>query len=152
MTRILGWWPRLLARPGADAGRRFTLELLPGTLAICRLPADATIPAWARPGRFLAIVHTTAELSVTCAAELVPHDVVATRDWRALELRGPFEHTLVGILVEVATPLARAGVSIMPMATYDTDYVLVRAPQLMLAVAALRAAGHIVTEPAAPAG
>jgi hypothetical protein len=133
----------------AQPVRRFTLALLPGTLAICRLSAEATVPTWAQAQPFLAIVRTTAELSVTCAAELVPDDVVATRDWRALELRGPFEHTLVGILVEVATPLAHAGVSIMPMATYDTDYVLVRAPQLALAIATLREAGHAVNETAA---
>jgi hypothetical protein len=129
--------------------RHLTLDLLPGTLAICRLSAEADVPTWAREQPFLAIVRTTTELSVTCAAELVPGDVVATRDWRALELRGPFEHTLVGILVEVATPLAHAGVSIMPMATYDTDYVLVRAPQLALAIATLREAGHAVNETAA---
>jgi hypothetical protein len=129
--------------------RHLTLALLPGTLAICRLAAEATVPAWAQAQPFLAVVRTTAELSVTCAAELVPDGVVATRDWRALELRGPFEHTLVGILLDVAIPLAQAGVSIMPMATYDTDYVLVRAPQLALAIATLRGAGHAVHEPAA---
>jgi hypothetical protein len=35
----------------------------------------------------------------------------------------------------------------MPIATYDTDYVLVRSSQLALAIATLRAAGHTVVEP-----
>jgi hypothetical protein len=130
----------------ADDARRFTLELLPGELAICRLPGEAPVPAWASSGSVAAIVRTRSELSVTCAQESVPPEVVASRDWRALELRGPFDHGLVGILVEVATPLARAGVSIMPIATYDTDYVLVRTSQLGAAMAALRAAGHTVLE------
>jgi hypothetical protein len=34
----------------------------------------------------------------------------------------------------------------MPIATYDTDYALVRGTQLALAVATLRAAGHIVLD------
>jgi Uncharacterized conserved protein len=125
-----------------------TLELLPGSLAICRFPPDASVPPWASGGPLLAVVRTKAELSVTCAEESMPATLEASRDWRALELRGPFDHGLVGVLLEVAAPLARAKVSIMPIATYDTDYVLVRASQLALAVATLRAAGHTVLEPA----
>ena|SRR5688500_12439203 len=41
-------------------------------------------------------------------------------------------------------PLARAGISILALATFDTDYLLVREPDLGRAVAALRAAGHHV--------
>jgi hypothetical protein len=104
------------------------------------------VPSWASGGPLLAIVRTTKELSVTCAEELLPSTLRASRDWRAFELRGPFEHELVGVLLEVAAPLARAKVSIMPIATYDTDYVLVRASQLALAIATLRAAGHTVLD------
>lgn len=128
-----------------SARRPLTLDLLPQTLAICRFAPDAAVPAWAGGSAFLAIVRTTSELSVTCAEELLPTTFDASRDWRALVLRGPFDHALVGILVEVAAPLARARVPIMPIATYDTDYVLVRAAQLPLAVATLRAAGHTVS-------
>jgi hypothetical protein len=132
----------------AASGRRvLTLELLPGPLAICRFAPDAPVPTWASGGVLLAIVRTKRELSVTCAEELVPPTLGASRDWRALELRGPFDHGLVGVLLEVAAPLARAKVSIMPIATYDTDYVLVRSSQLALAIATLRAAGHTVVEP-----
>lgn len=121
-----------------------TLRLLPDELAICRLTPGSPIPAWATAGPFFAVVRTSAELSVMCAAELVPPEVTATREWRVLELQGPFDFALVGIMVAVATPLATAGVSIMPVATYDTDYVLVRATQLDLAIATLRSAGHTV--------
>jgi hypothetical protein len=129
-----------------DSRRILTLELLRGPLAICRFAPDAPIPAWASGGALLAIVRTKGELSVTCAEELVPPTLDASRDWRALELRGPFDHGLVGVLLEVAAPLARAKVSIMPIATYDTDYVLVRSSQLALAIATLRAAGHTIVE------
>jgi uncharacterized protein len=131
----------------SNPGRRMlTLDLLPETFAICRFPADAPVPAWAATSPFLAVVRTKRELSVTCAEELLPATLDASRDWRGLELRGPLDHGLVGILVDVAAPLARARVPIMPIATYDTDYILVRAPQLALAVATLRAAGHTVVD------
>jgi hypothetical protein len=48
------------------------------------------------------------------------------------------------VLVAIAEPLAKAGVSIMPIATFDTDYVLVREEQLLLATRALVEAGHRV--------
>jgi hypothetical protein len=126
--------------------RRLSLEMLPGTFAICRLTADEPIPAWATARPFFAVVRTSAELSVMCAAELVPADIRASRVWRALRVLGPFDFDLVGIMLAVAAPLAKAGVSIMPVATYDTDYVLVRTAQLEAAVFALRAAGHTVLE------
>ena len=129
-----------------DSRRLLTMALLPGPLAICRFGPDEPVPAWASGGVLLAIVRTKKELSVTCAEELVPPTLSASRDWHALELRGPFDHGLVGVLLEVAAPLARAKVSIMPIATYDTDYVLVRGAQLALAIATLRAAGHTVLD------
>jgi uncharacterized protein len=36
-------------------------------------------------------------------------------------LDGPFELGLVGVLASVAVPLAQSGVSILAIATYDTD-------------------------------
>jgi hypothetical protein len=52
----------------------------------------------------------------------------------------------VGILVAILNPLAEAGISIFAVSTYDTDYVLVREPELAPALAVLRAAGHSVRE------
>ena len=63
---------------------------------------------------------------------------------RALRLVGPFAFTGVGVLLRVAAPLADAGVGILPVATFDTDYVLVPEARLPDALAALRAAGHAV--------
>ena len=53
---------------------------------------------------------------------------------------------LVGILVSVAVPLAQSNIGILPIATYETDYVLVRDLQLVDAVKALRFAGFDVVE------
>ena len=50
------------------------------------------------------------------------------------------------MLLRVAVPLADAGISILPVATFDTDYVLVKERDLTAAVAALRASGHTVAE------
>jgi hypothetical protein len=49
---------------------------------------------------------------------------------------------MIGVLASVATPLAESEVSVLAIATYDTDYVLVRESQLDLAKEALRERGH----------
>lgn len=125
-----------------------TLEVLPEPLTVCRLAPDAAIPAWATGAPFWSVTRTTDELSVICPASRVPPGVGARDDgWRALKLVGPFAFSEVGVLLRIAAPLAEAGVSILPVATYDTDYVLVRGAQLPAALGALRAAGHLVRTP-----
>ena len=121
------------------------LDVLPETLAICRLAADAPVPDWATARAFVAVVRTHSELSIMCPADLVPESVDASREWRALMVRGPFTLDSIGILASLASPLAGAGVSIMPVATFDTDYILVQSSQLSIALQALRAAGHRVS-------
>jgi hypothetical protein len=133
----------------ASAHPALRLALLPGELTLCRLAADAPLPAWAldaldTPAPFACVARTADELSIVCAAAPVPAavDGVVARGWRALRVDGPLDLALVGIMARLAVPLADAGVSIFPVATHDTDYVLVRETQLDAAVAALRAAGH----------
>ena len=119
-----------------------TLSLLGDRLAVCRLDAQAEIPAWATLQPFFAITRTVDELSIVCAAEDVPGGVKHDAGWRAFKVEGPFDFALTGVLVSVARPLADAGVGILAIATYDTDYVLVKEAQVELATQALRAQGH----------
>ena len=121
------------------------LRVLPGALAIARLAADAAPPGWAAPaGPFHAVVRTRGETSIVCSDDAVPGDVAAERGFRALQVAGPLDFALTGVLAAVAVPLASAAVSIFAIATYDTDYVLVRGERLDEAIAALEAAGHRV--------
>ena len=120
-------------------GQRF--RVLPDRFAVCRLNPDAAVPAWAT-GAFVNITFTDDELALICPAERVPADVRAERDWRVLKLVGPFPFTAVGVLASLATPLARAGISLLTIATYDTDYFLVKQEVFEDAVRVLVAAGH----------
>lgn len=122
------------------------LIVLPEKLAVCRLPADAAIPSWATAEPFFNITRTADELSVICREALVPAGVDASGGWRALKLHGPFDFDQVGVLLRVAEPLAAARISMLPIATYETDYVLVQAESLAAAVTVLRQAGHQIEE------
>lgn len=120
------------------------LDVLSGQYAISRLNAAAPLPGWASRAAFSSATRTAHELSIVCAADDVPSDVQAQRDYRALVVRGRLEFGAVGILAALAGVLAAAAVSIFVVSTYDTDYLFVRAADLDRAVAALRGAGHTV--------
>lgn len=119
-----------------------TLAVLPGEYAVSRLSADAAHPTWAMQGDFWTLSRTADELSLLCAAELVPDGVQTQKGWALFKLHGPFEFTLTGILASVLNPLKDAGIGIFAISTFDTDYVLVQQHQLTAAVRALRQAGH----------
>ena len=127
------------------------LQLLPETLALVRRAPGDAVPGWF-PGHGLRHATWAAdELSLLCDEAAVPADEPhAERGWRALELQGPFDFALTGILLSVLQPLAAAGIGIFAVSTFDTDYVLVKAVQLEAALAALRGHGHqLDTAPAA---
>ena len=107
---------------------------------MCRLPAGAPWPALP-PSRFVSVTRGGDELSVVCAEGWPIAGAVRAEGWRCLKLEGPFELTASGILAPLAQALAAAGVSVLPIATYDTDYLLVREAQLAAALDAVRAAG-----------
>lgn len=121
-----------------------TLYVLPVELAVCRLPAGEAIPAWALRGEFFSVTRAPGELSVVCPQQNAPPDARAERSWRAFQVAGPLDFSLVGVLSGLAACLAGAGVSLFALSTYDTDYVLVRAHDLVRAVSALRAGGYRV--------
>lgn len=120
------------------------LVVLPDRLAVCRLAAETPFPDWARPGDLLALIRTRDELSVVCSERFVPPEVNAERGWRALQVQGPLDFSLVGVLAGIAEPLAKAGVSIFALSTYETDYVLVKESTLERALEALHQAGFLV--------
>lgn len=120
------------------------LVLQPQRVAVCRLAPDAAIPEWAR-GAFVSITRTHAELSIMCDEENVAGDVVADRGWRVFELVGPFAFDVTGVAASLSNALASNGISLLLIATYDTDYLLVKEELLERATGALRQSGHDVS-------
>lgn len=113
---------------------------------MARLPGSVAVPPWADGPGLVSITRRGEELSIVCADGRVPAEVRAERGWRALEVEGPIPFEAVGVLHALTRPLARAGVSVFAVATFDTDLVLVREETLDRAVEALRAAGHVVED------
>lgn len=129
----------------AGSAATWDLSILPRPLAIVRLPCDADVPDWARlPADFCSLTRTGDELSIVIDERLVPPEQPALRGYRAMRVMGTLDPSLVGVLASISAPLAAAGVAIFVVSTSDTDYVLVREPDLDRAWKALEDAGHRV--------
>jgi hypothetical protein len=120
------------------------LHTLDELYAIVRLEPDAELPDWVRGGHFWSVTRSENELSVVCREEDVPTDASAERGWCALELAGPLDFSLTGVVAALVTPLADAAVPILILSTFETDYLFVRERDLERSVDALADAGHSV--------
>jgi hypothetical protein len=120
------------------------LHTLDELYAIVRLEPDAELPDWVQSGHFWSATRSESELSVVCREEDVPTDASAERGWCALELAGPLDFSLTGVVAALVTPLAEAAVPILILSTFETDYLFVRERDLERSVDALAEAGHSV--------
>jgi hypothetical protein len=121
-----------------------SLDILPGRLAVCRLPSDAPLPRPPSSTSFWSATRTEEELTIVLPEEAASAGWQAERGWRCFKVLGPLNFGLTGILASLATSLAEAGIPIFAISTYDTDYILVKEKHLEEAKKALLASGHVV--------
>jgi uncharacterized protein len=117
------------------------IAILPLRLAVCRLAPEATLPSWVR-GSFTSVTRTADELSVVCDEDAVPADVQVERGWRVMKVEGPIPFEMTGVAAALVGPLAEARISVFLLATFDTDYLLLKDEVCETAVAILRGHGH----------
>ena len=110
-------------------------------LAVVRLTPFSAIPEWANHSTFCSITRTADELSIVTCSFDVPATEQREGPFTAFMVHGPLDFALTGILSRIATVLARAGVSIFAISTYDTDYVLVPSEDAERARSALTSSG-----------
>jgi hypothetical protein len=120
------------------------LRTLSDIFAILRLDPDDAVPDWVYDSPFWSVTRSDSELSIVCSEEDLPDETRAERGWCALELIGPLDFTLTGVVASLVSPLADDEVPIFVLSTFETDYLLVREADFPRAVASLRAAGHSI--------
>lgn len=120
--------------------------VLEDRFAVCRFEPDNEVPGWAVKGGFFSITRTPDELSIVCPERNILEGVRCEEGWRAFGIEGPLDFSLVGVLVSLLDPLAKAKISVFALSTYDTDYVMVREDQLDSALVALRNEGHEIVK------
>ena len=119
-----------------------TFRQLSERFMICRLSADAPLPAWVPSCPFVSITRTDDEVSVVCPEQRPLPDAKCEAGWVALKLEGPFPFSQTGILASFLQPLAENRIPIFAISTFDTDYVLIKQENLEAALHSLGNAGH----------
>jgi len=77
--------------------------------------------------------------------ENVPEDITRESDWRCLQVAGPLDFSMVGVIASLTGILAAANISVFVISTFDTDLLLVKQGDLEAAVDVFAAAGHDCT-------
>jgi len=125
--------------------KQLSLSVLPERFAVCRLGPDDRVPDWVFSKSFWSITRTDEELSLILPEEYVPSGWKVEKGWRCLKVLGPLDLSVTGVIASLSAPLADAGVSILAICTYDTDYLLVRNGDLDRAREVLVEHGHQVS-------
>jgi hypothetical protein len=131
---------------GAVSSSPLALVSVSGTYAVCRLDSTAPVPVWAAGGPFVSVSRTADELSVVCEERAVPAGVRREGGWRAVRVASTLDFSTTGVLASLVVPLAKAGVSVFVISTFDTDFLLLKGQSFGHAVEALRQAGHDMRE------
>lgn len=124
--------------------QQLSMILLPGEYSLCRLSSNESIPSWVFASAFYTISKSADELSIIAESGFVPADIKAESGWQILKIEQTLDLALTGITAKFSTALAAAGVNLCVIATYDTDYIMVKQEKLDIAIPALQKAGFIV--------
>lgn len=121
-----------------------TLATLPQTFIVHSLAADAEVPRQVFNASVFFIGKTNDELSIVVPETVSVDSEESDGDWRALEVLGPLELSMVGIMAQIGNVLAKARISIFVVSTFETDYFLVKERDLHNAAEALEKDGYKV--------
>ena len=117
------------------------LERVPGEYAVHRLASDARIPESVWDAPFVRASRSTDELSIITGAGIHVDAQSTVGPWLAYRVAGTLDFSMTGVMSALTTPLGVAGIGILGVSTYDTDYILVRADSGEAAEITWRAAG-----------
>ena len=117
---------------------KIKLKLLDLDLAVVKLDPIYNPEKLLRSGKFISLTRTEDEISLVIESRFVEQGWQANLGWKAFVIDGTLDFSLVGILNQILTPLAKAEISVFAISTFDTDYVLVKHQQVELAKDVLR--------------
>ncbi|OXX82961.1 hypothetical protein AVM15_14385 [Paraclostridium benzoelyticum] len=93
---------------------------------------------------FKSITYTDEECSIVAPTGSINTDNALSVDdeWFIIKIVGVLDFSLVGILTQLANPLAENKISIFALSTYNTDYLLIKEKDKDKAINVLQNSGH----------
>ena len=126
----------------AGQGHKLRLHVLEEKFAVSKLPQFAELPHIFTRGENCFVARTDSELSIICPEFMAPTNVQQEAGWRCIQVVGEMPLSEVGVLANLTGPLAKAGIPILAISTFDTDYLFVMEENLVPAVQVIQKAGH----------
>ncbi|MEJ2578240.1 MAG: ACT domain-containing protein [Kineosporiaceae bacterium] len=117
-------------------------------VAVVRLPAGSRLPHWASGAPLVNVTFTEDETSIVCPTSCLPDDLPGPVEGPlvAVNVVGELEISQVGVIVALLRPLAAAGIPVLTVSTFNTDWILVPAAKAAAAASVWRADGHDVVD------
>lgn len=85
------------------------------------------------------------ECSLVCITEKTPINIIERDDgWKAFRIQGVLDFSLIGILSKISMLLAKEGIGIFAVSTYNTDYILTKKENFPKALDVLSNAGYTI--------
>lgn len=92
---------------------------------------------------FLFIGKTDEEISIVCKTENIPKRYIECESgWKAFRVEGVLDFSIVGLLAQISSLLAKHGISIFAISTYNTDYILMKKDFFLKALHLLAEEGY----------
>ena len=123
---------------------KIKLCFLKERFSIHRLPVDAEIPRNVLLEAFYSICRNQDEITVVVTEDVTLESERKECGWACIKVPGPLDFGLTGILSGISGTLARAGISIFAISTFDSDYILVKKESVHPAKEALAFAGYSI--------
>ena len=118
------------------------LSIQPNVYGIYRLPPKYPIPDEVLLKRNVSITRSEKELTIVCEKRNIAGINGKEVGWKSIKIDMAFDLDTVGVIAAIATPLAKSGISIYVVSTFDTDSVLVKEARIEEAIDRLTAEGH----------
>lgn len=114
--------------------------------SVIKFPTVTPIPKeFTQLKTFKSITYTEEECSVIVPTNTIELTEATAVDpgWFIIQIVGELDFSLVGILTQLANPLAENGISIFALSTYNTDYLLIKSTEKEKTIQVLEQAGHV---------
>ena len=118
------------------------LQILDGEYQLIKLPPNQPIPAVVLVQDFYSVTKTPDELSIIVSETVTIESGHKETGWSIIKFVNNMDLSLVGVTARIAAALAGSNVNICALATYCTDYIMVKRERLDDAVKALESAGY----------
>lgn len=85
--------------------------------------------------KYCFVGKTDEEISLICSTKHAPQETISRSDgWRGFRIQGQLDLSLIGVISEISQTLTNNKISILTVATYNTDYIFVKEENLQKAL------------------